>query len=38
MKVRASVRKMCKDCKFVRRAGRLHVICPVYPKHKQRQG
>lgn len=38
MKVRASVRKMCKDCKFVRRGGRLYVICPAYAKHKQRQG
>lgn len=38
MKVRASVRKMCADCKFVRRKGKLYVICPNSPKHKQRQG
>jgi len=38
MKVRASVRKMCKDCKIVRREGVLRVICKRYPKHKQRQG
>lgn len=38
MKVRASVKKMCKDCKIVRRNGKLFVICPKTPKHKQRQG
>lgn len=38
MKVRPSVRKMCAKCKFVRRKGNLFVICPVNPKHKQRQG
>lgn len=37
MKVRASVKKMCKDCKFIRRRGRITVICKN-PKHKQRQG
>jgi large subunit ribosomal protein L36 len=38
MKVRASVRLMCGKCRFVRRKGRLYVICAVNPKHKQRQG
>ncbi|MCB9436423.1 MAG: 50S ribosomal protein L36 [Anaerolineales bacterium] len=38
MKVRASVRKMCSSCKYVRRKGTLYVICPKNPKHKQRQG
>jgi large subunit ribosomal protein L36 len=38
MKVRASVRKMCDRCYFVRRHGRLYVMCSAYPKHKQRQG
>ncbi|MFH1171089.1 MAG: 50S ribosomal protein L36 [bacterium] len=37
MKVRASVKKMCKDCRIVRRRKRLYVICRI-PKHKQRQG
>ncbi|MBI2588010.1 50S ribosomal protein L36 [Candidatus Azambacteria bacterium] len=37
MKVRASVKKMCAQCKIVRRKGRLYVIC-TNPKHKQRQG
>lgn len=38
MKVRPSVRKICAKCRFVRRRGYLYVICPVDPKHKQRQG
>ncbi|MEK7577902.1 MAG: 50S ribosomal protein L36 [Patescibacteria group bacterium] len=37
MKVRASVKTMCRKCKIVRRRGRVYVIC-VTPKHKQRQG
>jgi large subunit ribosomal protein L36 len=37
MKVRASVKKMCMNCKIIRRHGRVRVIC-VNPKHKQRQG
>ncbi|MCX6794407.1 MAG: 50S ribosomal protein L36 [Candidatus Falkowbacteria bacterium] len=37
MKVRASIKKICKDCKVVRRKGCIHVICKN-PKHKQRQG
>ncbi|NOY35788.1 MAG: 50S ribosomal protein L36 [bacterium] len=38
MKVRSSVKKICKDCKLVRRSGRVYVICKKNPKHKQRQG
>jgi large subunit ribosomal protein L36 len=37
MKVRASVRKMCENCRIIRRKGKLMVIC-TNPKHKQRQG
>ncbi|WP_083758331.1 50S ribosomal protein L36 [Shewanella halifaxensis] len=37
MKVRASVKKICRNCKIVRRSGVVRVIC-VEPKHKQRQG
>ncbi|MFA6428019.1 MAG: 50S ribosomal protein L36 [Candidatus Buchananbacteria bacterium] len=37
MKVRASVKPFCKECKSIRRKGRIVVIC-VNPKHKQRQG
>lgn len=38
MKVQASVKKRCKDCKTIRRRGRVMVICSSNPKHKQRQG
>ena len=38
MKVKSSVKKMCKYCKKVRRNGVLRVICKKNPKHKQRQG
>lgn len=37
MKVRASVKKICKNCKIVKRKGIIRVIC-VTAKHKQRQG
>ena len=38
MKVKASIRKICRNCKIVRRKGALYVICSADPKHKQRQG
>ncbi|MFC1643938.1 MAG: 50S ribosomal protein L36 [Candidatus Omnitrophota bacterium] len=37
MKVRPSVRKICSNCKIVRRKGVVRVICRD-PKHKQKQG
>ena len=37
MKVRASVKKICGNCKIVRRQRVVRVICSN-PKHKQRQG
>ncbi len=37
MKVKASVKKICANCKIVRRRGKVFVIC-TNPKHKQRQG
>jgi large subunit ribosomal protein L36 len=37
MKVRASVRKICRKCKIVRRGGVVRIICED-PRHKQRQG
>jgi len=36
MKVSASVKKRCKDCKVIRRKGVVRVICKN-PRHKQRQ-
>ena len=37
MKVRASVKARCDNCKVIRRHGTVMVIC-TNPKHKQRQG
>jgi large subunit ribosomal protein L36 len=37
MKVGASVKKMCRNCKVVRRKGVVRIICKE-PRHKQRQG
>ena len=37
MKVRASVKKVCRNCKIIRRNGVVRVICKD-PRHKQRQG
>ncbi|MBU2566867.1 50S ribosomal protein L36 [Patescibacteria group bacterium] len=38
MKVRTSVKAICRDCKVIRRQGRVVVVCKKNPKHKQRQG
>lgn len=40
MKVRSSVKRMCKHCYVVRigKKKKLMVKCRVSPKHKQRQG
>jgi len=37
MKVRPSVKKICKNCKVVRRRGIVYIIC-TDARHKQRQG
>lgn len=37
MKVRASVKRICRKCKVVKRHGIVRIICEE-PKHKQRQG
>ncbi|MBN2205904.1 MAG: 50S ribosomal protein L36 [Candidatus Aminicenantes bacterium] len=37
MKVRASVKKICRNCKIIRRKGSVRVIC-TNPRHKQKQG
>jgi len=37
MKVRTSVKKICRNCKVVRRSGVVRVICSD-ARHKQRQG
>lgn len=38
MKVRASVKRICKDCRIIKRNGIIRVICSSNPRHKQRQG
>ena len=37
MKVRTSAKKICRNCKVVRRQGVVRVICSDL-RHKQRQG
>jgi len=37
MNVRASVKKMCENCKIVKRKNVIRVIC-TNARHKQRQG
>ena len=37
MKVRASIKKMCRNCKIIKRKVVVRVICSD-PRHKQRQG
>ena len=37
MKAMASVKRMCRNCKVVRRKRVVRVICKN-PRHKQRQG
>ena len=38
MKVRTSVKKMCNQCKIIKRKGVIRVVCTADPKHKQKQG
>lgn len=37
MKVRSSIKAICKNCKVIKRNGKLRIIC-TDPKHKQKQG
>ncbi|MGH8497755.1 MAG: 50S ribosomal protein L36 [Methylococcales bacterium] len=37
MKVRASVKRICQNCKVIKRKGVIRVICKE-ARHKQRQG
>jgi large subunit ribosomal protein L36 len=38
MRVRASIKKLCRYCKVVKRKGVLRIICSKEARHKQRQG
>lgn len=37
MKVRASVKRICRNCKIIKRDGVVRVICKEV-RHKQKQG
>lgn len=37
MKVRASVKRICRNCKIIKRDGIVRVICKD-ARHKQKQG
>ncbi|MDV6344536.1 MULTISPECIES: 50S ribosomal protein L36 [unclassified Nitrosomonas] len=37
MKVHASVKRICRNCKIIRRQRVVRVVC-IDPRHKQRQG
>ncbi|HAX18161.1 MAG TPA: 50S ribosomal protein L36 [Actinobacteria bacterium] len=37
MKIRPSVKKICNDCRIIRREGKVMIICKN-PRHKQKQG
>lgn len=37
MKVRASVKRICRNCKVIKRNGAVRVICKD-ARHKQKQG
>jgi len=36
--VLASVKRICRNCKIIKRNGVVRVICSSDPRHKQRQG
>jgi large subunit ribosomal protein L36 len=38
MKVRPSIKRICENCRIIKRHGKILVICSNNPKHKQRQG
>jgi large subunit ribosomal protein L36 len=38
VKVLASVKRICRNCKIIKRNGVVRVICSKDPRHKQRQG
>ncbi|TET11926.1 50S ribosomal protein L36 [Candidatus Aerophobetes bacterium] len=37
MKVKPSVKKICNNCRVIKREGKVMVICKN-PRHKQKQG
>jgi len=37
MKVKASIKRICENCKIIRRKGVVRMMCQN-PRHKRRQG
>ena len=37
MKVKPSVKKICNNCRVIKREGKVLIIC-TNPRHKQKQG
>ncbi|MCD4668929.1 MAG: 50S ribosomal protein L36 [Actinomycetia bacterium] len=37
MKVKPSVKKICNNCRVIKREGKVMIICKN-PRHKQKQG
>jgi large subunit ribosomal protein L36 len=37
MKVKPSVKRICNNCRVIKREGRVMIICKN-PRHKQKQG
>ena len=38
MKIKASIKPRCENCKIIRCKGVLRIICSKNPRHKQKQG
>ena len=36
MKIKASIKPRCENCKIIRRKGVLRIICSKNPRHKQK--
>ncbi|MCS7152001.1 MAG: 50S ribosomal protein L36 [Endomicrobia bacterium] len=37
MKIRSSIKKICKKCRIIKRKKSMYIICSD-PRHKQKQG
>ena len=38
MKVKSTIKPICRNCKAVKRGKTRYIICSNNPRHKQRQG
>jgi large subunit ribosomal protein L36 len=37
MRISASVKRRCENCRIIKRHGKVRVVCKRNPKHKMRQ-